>query len=232
MESRRRAGPERWILELVYACEVSREPTRILVARHGQTVSNKEGRFCGHSETELTRLGVEQARALGRRLASVSIQAAYTSDFSRAIQTAHFVLGERGITPRTDPDLRELHYGEWEMEKEREIARRYPQQHKLMREEDPAWQPPGGETIEMVRARTTAALARIAKAHAHETVLVVTHGTAINCMLGGVLGVPSSHTFRFDVANCGLSEVVMRRTTPVVVTLNDVSHLAGLGASS
>jgi broad specificity phosphatase PhoE len=211
---------------------VSREPTRILVARHGQTVSNKEGRFCGHSESELTRLGIEQGRALGRRLASTTIHAAYTSDFRRAIETAHFVLGERGITPRTDPDLRELHYGEWEMKKEREIARRYPQQHKLMREEDPAWQPPGGETVEMVRVRTVAALARIAKAHAHQTVLIVTHGTAINCMLGGVLGVPSSHTFRFEVANCGLSEVMMRRTTPVVVTLNDVSHLAALGASS
>jgi broad specificity phosphatase PhoE len=211
---------------------VSRTATRILIARHGQTVSNKEGRFCGHSETELTALGIEQARALGRRLAAVPIQAAYTSDFGRAIQTAGYGLGERGITPRTDPDLRELHYGEWELEKEREIARRFPQQHRLMRDEDPAWQPPGGETIDMVRARTGAALLRIAKAHAHQTVLVVTHGTAINCMLAGVLGMPASHTFRFDVANCGLSEVVMRRATPVIVTLNDVSHLVGLGSGS
>lgn len=211
---------------------MNRTPTRLLVVRHGQTVSNKEGRFCGHSETELTALGIEQALALGRRLAATTIHAAYTSDFGRAIQTAGYALGERGITPHADPDLRELHYGEWEMEREREIARRYPQQHKLMRDEDPAWQPPGGETLDMVRTRTVAALARIARAHSHQTVLIVTHGTTINCMLGGVLGMPPSHTFRFDVANCGLSEVVIRRTTPVVVTLNDISHLAGLGAHS
>jgi len=193
-------------------------------------VSNKEGRFCGHAETDLTLLGIEQARALGRRLATIPIQAAYTSDFSRAIHTAAYVLGERGLTPRADPDLRELHYGEWEMERERDVARRFPELIKLMRAEDPAWRPPGGETVEMVRVRTTAALGRIARAHAHQTVLIVTHGTAINCMLTGVLGMPLSHTFRFDVANCGLSEVVFRKGIPVVVTLNDTSHLAAAGS--
>ncbi len=39
--------------------------TRIFIARHGQTVSNREGRFCGHSETDLTPLGEAQARTLG-----------------------------------------------------------------------------------------------------------------------------------------------------------------------
>lgn len=209
----------------------AKPPTRLLIARHGQTVSNREGRFCGHSETELTELGIEQARALGRRLAATPIDAAYTSDFSRAIQTAAYILGERGITPRMDQDLRELHYGEWEMVKEREIARRYPDQHRLMRQEDPAWCPPGGEDIAAVRLRTFAALKRIAAAHRHETVLVVAHGTAITCMLSEALGIALSHNFRFEVANCGLSEVVMRRSTPIVVMLNDTSHLAGLAST-
>ena len=205
-----------------------RPPTRILIARHGQTVTNREGRFCGHSETDLTDLGRRQAAALGQRLAGIPIDAVYTSDFSRAIATAAIALEGRGLTPNVDPDLRELHYGEWELEKERDVAKRYPEQQSLMRAEDPAWQPPGGETTGMVRARTFAALQRIAKAHAHHTVLIVSHGTAINCMLAETLAMAPSHTFRFDVANCGLSEVVMRRTTPIIVRLNDTAHLAGL----
>jgi broad specificity phosphatase PhoE len=206
-------------------------PTRILLARHGQTVSNREGRFCGHSETDLTELGRQQARALGERLARVTIDAAYTSDFSRAIETAALVLHARGITPRIDPGLRELHYGEWEMEKNGDVAKRYPAQYRLMRAEDPAWHPPGGENIAMVRARTFAALRSIARAHQHQTVLIVAHGTAINCMLAEVLGMASSHTFRVAVDNCGLSELVLRRTTPIVVRLNDTTHLAGVSAS-
>ncbi len=49
--------------------------TRIYLARHGQTVTNREGRFCGHAETELTDLGVEQSQALAVRLERASISA-------------------------------------------------------------------------------------------------------------------------------------------------------------
>ena len=205
-----------------------RPPTRLLIVRHGQTVTNREGRFCGHSETDLTELGRKQAAALGVRLAALPIDAVYTSDFSRAIGTAAIALEGRGLVPAMDPQLRELCYGEWELERERDVARRYPEQHRLMRAEDPAWQPPGGETTGMVRARTFAAMRRIAKAHAHQTVLIVSHGTAINCMLAEALGMAESHTFRFEVANCSISEVLLRRSTPIVVRLNDTAHLVAV----
>jgi broad specificity phosphatase PhoE len=205
-------------------------PTRVFITRHGQTVSNREGRFCGHSETSLTELGREQARALGRRLEGTTIDAVYTSDFSRAIETASLVVAGRGLTPRVDPALRELHYGEWEMERAGDVLRRWPEQYKLMRAEDPAWHPPGGENVAMVRERTSAAFARIVKAHRHQAVLVVMHGTAINCLVSSVLGMDIAHTFRFEVSNCGLTEIVLRRSTPIVVRLNDASHLAGMGA--
>lgn len=206
-----------------------RSPTRVLIARHGETVSNREGRFCGHSETALTELGVEQARALGRRLAAERIDAAYTSDFSRAIDTAAIVLEGRGLRARVDPDLRELHYGDWEMQRERDIARAHRDEFRRMVAEDPAWQPPGGENVTLVRARTLRALEGIIARHRHETVLVVTHGTAINCLLAGVLGMDAAHTFRIEVANCGLSELVVRRGGPAVRFLNDTAHLAGIG---
>lgn len=207
-----------------------RPPTRILVARHGQTESNRDGLFCGHSETNLTLLGREQAAALGRRIACYDIHAAYTSDLSRAIETAAIVLQGREVAVAVDADLRELHYGEWEMQRERLISKQHPEQFALMRAEDPAWRPPGGETIGEVRARTYRALSHIAGRHPHETVLVVAHGTAINCMVAEVLGMAPETTFRFDVANCGLSELQVRRRKLVVATLNDRSHLAGLPA--
>ncbi len=203
-------------------------PTRILIARHGQTVSNREGRFCGHSETPLTDLGLRQAGALAARLAGTTIDAAYSSDFSRATTTAAIVLEGRDCSPRLDRDLREIFYGEWELERERAIARRDRVQFALMRAESPAWQPPGGESITAVRMRTFGALQRIWRAHQHQTVLVVTHGTAINCMLAEVLGMAPAYTFRIAVANCGLSEIVVRGSKPLVVRMNDTSHLGAL----
>lgn len=200
----------------------------MLIARHGQTVSNREGRFCGHSETPLTALGVEQARALARRLAATPIAAAYTSDFARTIDTAAIVTVGREIRRTVDPDLREIHYGEWEMRREREIAREQREEFQRMVAEDPAWRPPGGESVAMVRARTWRALTRIMGRHRGETVLVVSHGTAINCMIAEILGMDLVHTFRFDVANCALSEVVVRNRKPVVTLLNDTLHLDGV----
>jgi broad specificity phosphatase PhoE len=198
----------------------------VLLARHGQTVSNREGRFCGHSETDLTELGRAQARALGLALAETNIDNVYTSDYSRAIETAALVMAGRNATARIDPSLREIHYGEWEMRRGGEVAKQYPVQYKLMRAEDPAWRPEGGENVAEVRARMFEALRRIAKAHAHETTLVVAHGSAVTCLLAEVLGMSLAHTFRIELSNCGLSEIVFRRTTPVVHRINETAHLA------
>jgi len=203
-------------------------PARIFIARHGQTIANRDGRFCGHSETGLTPLGVEQARALCHRLAGLDIHAAYASDYSRAIETARFILEGRGIEPVIDPGLREIHYGEWELQKERAVRRHYPGEYRLMRERDPGWQPPGGESLELVRHRTFAALQRIIRKHRNRDILIVTHGTAINCMLSALLGAPLTHVFSFEVTNCALSEVTVRRGKPVLTLLNDTSHLAGI----
>ena len=207
---------------------VERRATRLLLTRHGQTVANVEGRVCGHSETELTPLGREQARALGRRLAGTRIDACYTSDLGRAIQTARLALGERGIAPVPRAELRERHYGVWELEREEDVRRRDPVRFALMEAEDPAWQPPGGETTTMVRVRTFAALREIAAAHRGGTVLVVGHGTMLNCLLSMVLGMPETHVFRFDVRHCALFELEERSGRLVVVRMNDAAHLDGL----
>lgn len=210
------------------ALRTRKPPTRVLIARHGQTVTNREGRFCGHFETVLTDLGVRQAMALGERLKAAAIDAVYTSDLGRAMETAALALRGRPLTPEVDAGFRELHYGEWEGVKEREVARRYPEQHRLMRAEDPLWRPPGGETIGEVRARTYTALLQAVKNRQHQTVLIVTHGTAINCLIAEAIGIAPTHTFRFEVANCGLSEIVFRRGRPVLTLLNDTNHLADL----
>ncbi len=49
-------------------------PTTVFLVRHAETYGNIEGRFCGHSETELTPKGIEQARALGLRLKGAEIR--------------------------------------------------------------------------------------------------------------------------------------------------------------
>ena len=58
---------------------------RILLARHGETPWNAEGRYQGQRDIPLSEVGEAQARRLGERLRDVSITRAVSSPLSRAL---------------------------------------------------------------------------------------------------------------------------------------------------
>ena len=65
---------------------------QLYIARHGETVWNREGRIQGHTDVGLSGRGLEQARLLAERLKPVRFDAAYASDLSRASDTAAAIL--------------------------------------------------------------------------------------------------------------------------------------------
>ena len=88
---------------------------RILLARHGETPWNAEGRYQGQIDIPLSPIGEAQAQALGARLASVDITRAVASPLSRAQRTAQLALGAaRADMLLTEPELQEIAHGEWE----------------------------------------------------------------------------------------------------------------------
>jgi broad specificity phosphatase PhoE len=208
-------------------------PTNVFLIRHAETYGNIEGRFCGHSETELTPRGIEQARALGLRLKSQRFDAAYSSDLSRAHRTAFHALEhhESALEAILDPGLREMHYGEWEARPGSEIREAHPE---LMREfflcKAPA---PGGETVAQIRERTAGAIRRIAAGHIGQTVLVVSHGNAIMAMLAELLQVPTESTWSFAVENTSLTRLQISKSGRMtLLSFNDASHIHGLAEAS
>lgn len=206
-------------------------PTNVLLVRHAETYGNIEGRFCGHSETELTERGVLQAQALGRRLAGQRFDAAYSSDLSRAHRTAQFALEHHPgpLLPVLDPGLREMHYGEWESLVGREIGQKDPD---LLRDFFRCLVPaPGGESIQQVRERTAGALRRTVDAHPDSTILVVSHGNAIMAMLAELLGVPHASTWSFAVANTAITRMTFSKSGRMTLTsFNDHAHIEGLAS--
>ena len=79
---------------------------RILLARHGETPWNAEGRYQGQIDIPLSPVGEAQASALGQRLQDMQIDRAVASPLSRALSTERFALGEaRAGMLTTDPDL-------------------------------------------------------------------------------------------------------------------------------
>ena len=163
--------------------------TTLILARHGETDWNRDGRFQGHADPPLNDRGREQARALADAVAGERIAAVYASDLRRAHETAQIVAARRGLDVVVDPDLRERDVGEWSGLTIREIEDRFPDELRRFREKGASI----GESREALSERVVAAVRRIAEAHPRGHVLVVTHGGALRALrhaAGGDLGAP------------------------------------------
>ncbi len=205
--------------------------TQVLLARHGETEWNKIGRVQGWTDIPLSAVGEAQAEALARRLGSTRLDAVYSSDLSRAAQTAEAAAKTHGLVVQTLPGLREKGYGDWEGLTGAELERDYPELwHRYHALKDLDAVVPGGETWPEVRERLAAALGIILAAHpgADETVLVVGHGASARMLVLEALNAPLSTLLRLTLDNASLTRLDFASATDSrVVFLNDTGHIAG-----
>src|SRR5437773_7838033 len=132
--------------------------TRVLLIRHGATTSTADDRFAGSSNVELSDAGRQQASRLAKRLEKVRIDAAYSSDMQRAIDTATLVATPHKLTVTPMKDLREIDHGHWEGQIHREVEERYAKEYAAWSADPLSIAPPGGETAMAVLARALPAL--------------------------------------------------------------------------
>ncbi|AWV07955.1 histidine phosphatase family protein [Marilutibacter maris] len=205
---------------------------RVLLARHGETPWNAEGRYQGQEDIPLSPVGEAQARALGERLRELSIARAVASPLSRARVTAQFALGERAGLLDTDPGLMEIGHGEWEGLLAGEIRARDPERLRAWREAPETVQMPGagGESLQQVFDRAWPALVRAGEGlGADDTLLVVAHDAVNRVILCHLLGIPFRRLWGFRQAPTTLNLLEGDRIESLdVVRLNDCGHHTAL----
>lgn len=81
------------------------------VVRHGQTLFNVRERIQGWSDSPLTELGFNQAKALGEKLDISDFKAAYSSSSERALDTLDAVLNGRTMPIHATKGLKEVSFG-------------------------------------------------------------------------------------------------------------------------
>jgi probable phosphoglycerate mutase len=171
---------------------------KLVLWRHGRTPWNAEHRFQGHSDVPLDAVGREQAREAARYLAVMHPVAIFSSDLTRAVETASFLAELTGLPLQIEKDLRERGGGAWEGLTDTEIRARYPAEHA-------AWVPPDGEPIMVVADRASAALNRIADGLDGSLAVLVSHGAAINLGMSRLLGLPEEARVLGPLGNCSWS---------------------------
>ena len=199
--------------------------TRIILVRHGQTIWNLELKYQGHADIELSSAGVEQASQVADRLARISPAAVYSSDLSRAFQTAEIIAAKYGLPVNKMPDLREINFGEWEGKNYESINSQWPAlMGKLFTHPDEI-EIPGGETFQSLQSRTMKAVDQLAGRHAEETVLVVSHGAAIRAILCSILHMPLKYIWNIKQDNTAVNIIEIYPKRAIVSLVNDTNHL-------
>jgi alpha-ribazole phosphatase len=152
---------------------------KIIFIRHGQTAWNAESRYQGHSDSDLSDAGREQAERAADRLKNEPIAAVYSSDLRRAFDTGKEIASLHGLSVVTDPRLREVAFGEWEGLTVDEIREKYELLYEHYRKDSVTNRAPGGERLEAMQARVVEAVDEISVRHPKETVVIATHGGPI-----------------------------------------------------
>jgi len=210
-----RANRRRNIMQILY------------LIRHGETEFNRDGRVQGHTESDLSELGVEQAERVADRLRDVDFAAAYTSPLRRAAETCRIALAPR-IRIEARDGLKEIHLGAWEGETASDLRTKYPREVKQWFVNPSAVQIEGAETIDQFRQRVTTTIESILKDHVDEVCAVVAHGGVICTYLTSVLGMASDDIWRFKIRNGSVTRLIYPRGIGRIDLLGDVHHLDGV----
>jgi phosphoserine phosphatase len=185
--------------------------TTIHLARHGETDWNRELRWQGHSDLPLNERGRLQAQALADALAGSSFAAVYSSDLSRASETAAIVAGRLNLPVSVDPALREIDVGSWEGFTLAELEARSPEAVTRWEENgEHGWE--GGESHEEMLARVRDAIRSIAAKHEGQEVFVVSHGGPIRALkaLAAGLDYPRDRRSVPRTENCEVCVITIR----------------------
>ena len=206
-------------------------PPRLFLVRHGEATANVEMRYLGRRDDPLSEHGANQAAQLSRALAPLPISAIITSPLRRAADTAAKIAQAHQVPVQADERLREGGFGEWEGLSRAEVLARSPLDKLLLAgwESDPNVAPPGGESLQVVQARSLALVQEVAATYAGQWIVLVSHVGPIKTLLCAAMKAPLSTTRHLFLDPATIS-VVDWSDQPVVRLFNAHGHL-GWGAA-
>lgn len=200
---------------------------RVFLVRHGETDHNARGIFQGYGPIPLSAHGQRQAELVAERLRALRPHKLYSSDIRRAEETATIIGQRLGLPLHFSAGLREWNVGIWAGQP----TAAYTQHLRSLGEHPATYVPEGGESYEQTQTRMVAHMHALARQHAGETILCVSHGKSIDLFARHILGLSVRQEPPYRIANTSVNIFYWFDNTWEVVTLNEVRHLEGLEAA-
>ncbi|MCC6573350.1 MAG: histidine phosphatase family protein [Planctomycetes bacterium] len=211
--------------------------TTLLLARHGETDWNREGRYQGRKDIPLNNTGRDQAGKLAASLLTAPIAAVYSSPLSRAEDTAAAAADLHAMEVTTLDGLAEINHGDWEGLLVTEAAARWPDGMRAWKEAPQTVRMPHGEMLEDVQKRGNSAVGQILHQVHGGVVFAVAHDAVNRALLCSWLGMPLAAFWRIrqDAACLNVIQFTREATTgwtPRVCLVNSLAHFGKLWADS
>lgn len=201
--------------------------TRFIVVRHGETEWNLAARIQGHGDSPLTAMGLAQAEAVAQRLATEKFDRIVASDLARAHETAKRIAAVNGHAIGVDARLRERNFGAGEGLSYEEVDRLYPGAFSRVRATDPDYRIPGGESRREFHERVVAGVEAIARRHAGETVVLVTHGGVLSTLYRHIHDIALEKAHSIAITNASYNSLAFDGSRWSVEKWNCTLHLPG-----
>ena len=200
---------------------------RLYLIRHGRQNSP----LC-NVNVPLDKAGQRQAELVGERLEKYNIQALYSSNLIRAMETADIINKHLGLLHNIEEDLREISFGDMEGLSDEQIKERFSDFLKERAKAETDIPYPGGESGEDVYKRAFPVIQKIvddALEKDIENIVIVSHGGVIRTLVTGVLGADFAKKLLIakDLENCGITQINYDEKTGqfIVERVNDYSHI-------
>jgi len=199
--------------------------TRLCIVRHGETAWNAEHRVQGQLDVPLNAIGLAQAQAAAKVLAREKFDVIYSSDLSRARQTAAPTAERLSMQVAIDPALRERHYGIFERLTYAEVKEKFPEDYARFHARDPDYDFRTGESLTNFSARSIAVISKIADENRDRSILVFTHGGVLDYLYRFITGLSLSADRDFGIPNAGLNRIEVTPAGWQIRAWADVAHL-------
>lgn len=156
--------------------------TEIYIVRHCEAIGNVKQLFQGHTDLDITALGIKQLECLAERFKNIPIERIYSSPLIRARKTAEAVASGCGASITEDSGLTEVNCGDMDGKPFSEIFGKNPVMNEIWLEHPQDFAPEGGEKMTDAYERIWNTVKRIAAENRGKKAVCATHGGVIRCL--------------------------------------------------
>lgn len=217
------------------------ETLELWLCRHGETDWNAIRRIQGQLDVPLNALGQAQAERLAQALAGTDFDEVVSSPLGRAHQTAWPLAQRLSLPVILDAAFAERHFGDLQGQSFDDMASIDPQAAVHWQARTPAFCPPGGESLIMLRDRVEAGLRGVAQrafSSGAKRVICFTHGGVLDMVYRIAQGIDISPPREWGIPNAGINQLCVTQSSAAspqpqrldfqVTTWAQTDHLADL----